>query len=95
MSKITTKRQVTIPKRIADEYGIEPGDEIGWEAEGEAIRVVLRPEPREVASVEELLKLFDQATERQLQRQQGAAPARPRQDRGWTREELYDRGVPR
>ena len=28
MSKVTSKRQVSIPKEVADRYGIEPGDEI-------------------------------------------------------------------
>ncbi|WP_247729920.1 AbrB/MazE/SpoVT family DNA-binding domain-containing protein [Halovivax limisalsi] len=32
MPRVTTKGQVTIPKEIRDELGIEPGDEIGFEA---------------------------------------------------------------
>lgn len=31
MPRITTKGQVTIPKEIRDELGIEPGDEITFE----------------------------------------------------------------
>jgi antitoxin PrlF len=31
MPKITSKGQVTIPKEIRDELGIEPGDEIAFE----------------------------------------------------------------
>ncbi|HVS63848.1 MAG TPA: AbrB/MazE/SpoVT family DNA-binding domain-containing protein [Thermoanaerobaculia bacterium] len=96
MSKVTSKRQVTIPKRIADEYGIEPGDDIAWQAEGTAIRVVLRPATGAVApTVEERLKLFDHATERQRRRQGGVSSSRRRKGRGWTREELYERGVSR
>lgn len=30
MSKITSKYQVTVPKKIAEAYGIRPGDEIEW-----------------------------------------------------------------
>ena len=30
MAKVTSKLQVTLPKALADQYGIEPGDEIGW-----------------------------------------------------------------
>jgi bifunctional DNA-binding transcriptional regulator/antitoxin component of YhaV-PrlF toxin-antitoxin module len=30
---------VTVPKAIADEYGIKPGDEISWTPAGDAIRV--------------------------------------------------------
>lgn len=31
MPRVTTKGQVTIPKEIRDELGIEPGDEIAFE----------------------------------------------------------------
>ena len=34
MSKVTSKLQVTLPKTIADRYGIQPGDEIEWSAAG-------------------------------------------------------------
>ena len=37
---MTSKLQVTIPKAIAQRYGIEPGTDIEWLAAGEAIRVV-------------------------------------------------------
>ncbi|MEK7258043.1 MAG: SUMF1/EgtB/PvdO family nonheme iron enzyme, partial [Bacteroidota bacterium] len=30
MAKVTSKLQVTVPKIIADQYGIRPGDEIEW-----------------------------------------------------------------
>lgn len=32
MPRVTTKGQVTIPKKIRDSLGIEPGDEIAFEA---------------------------------------------------------------
>ncbi|WP_254524206.1 AbrB/MazE/SpoVT family DNA-binding domain-containing protein [Natrinema caseinilyticum] len=40
MPRVTTKGQVTIPKEIRDRLGIEPGDEISFEAtdSGYAIR---------------------------------------------------------
>jgi hypothetical protein len=38
------------------------------------------------------LKLFDQATERQRLRQARRRGRRAAKDRGWTREELYERG---
>lgn len=96
VSKVTSKLQVTIPKRLAEEYGIEPGDEIEWIPAGESIRIVpasRRPEP---LGVDARLELFDRATERQREREQaaGAVRASPEGDRGWTREELYDRGGP-
>ncbi len=40
MSKITSKLQVTIPKAIADQYGIKPGDEIEFQPAGDVIRVI-------------------------------------------------------
>ena len=44
MAKVTSKLQVTVPKAIADRFGIRPGDDIEWRAEGNAIRVLLRAE---------------------------------------------------
>ncbi len=91
MSKVTSKLQVTIPKILALRYGIAPGQEIDWRASGDAIEVRLRRDADQT-SADFRLRLFDQATERQIARQRlrpvGPAPA----DRGWTREELYDRG---
>ena len=37
MSKVTSKLQVTIPKAIADRFGIAPGDDIDWIVTGESI----------------------------------------------------------
>ena len=93
MAKVTSKLQVTVPKALAQRFHIEPGDEIEWEAAGDAIRVVPRRE-RPRGDVATRLRLFDQATARQRAREKGvrAAPARAR---GWTREELYQRGRPR
>ena len=89
MAKVTSKLQVTVPKALAERYGIDPGDDIDWEAAGDAIRVVparKRASPGSASRV----KNFDQATARQRKRQQDAATV-PVQDRGWTREELYER----
>lgn len=88
MSKVTSKLQVTLPKAIADRFGIRPGDEIEWKAAGDGIRV----EPvrnRQPLSVEARLKLFDEATRRVRRRRwKGKAP----KDRGWKRQDLYERG---
>lgn len=91
MSKVTSKYQVTMPKKIADSYAIRPGDEIDWVAAGDVIRVI-PPGARVVAlDRESRLRLFDQATERHRTRpvipNQGQPP-----DRGWSREDLYGRG---
>lgn len=93
MAKVTSKLQVTVPKAVADRYGIKPGDEIRFEDAGEVIRVVppsasARPEPADVAR---RLALFDAATERQRRREAVAKPESVA-SRGWTRDDLYDRG---
>jgi AbrB family looped-hinge helix DNA binding protein len=91
MSKVTSKYQVTLPKAIAQRYGIRPGDDIDWAPAGDAIRVT--PSGSRAASDdrESRLRLFDQATERHRQRMRGRKLAHPAK-RGWTREDLYGRG---
>ena len=94
MSKVTSKLQVTLPKALAERYGIEPGDDIRFEEAGEVIRVV--PASIDAAArglgTEARLRLFDAATDRQRAREAGR-PARRAETRGWTREELYERGL--
>ena len=93
---MTSKRQVTLPKELAGAYGIEPGDDIDWEPAGDAIRIIPRKRPRRPElSAKERLALFDEGTRRHEERWSGGAPpASPPADRGWTRDELYDRGRP-
>src|SRR3989442_32305 len=96
MPKVTSKLQLTVPKTIADQYGIRPGDELQWIAAGEAIRVIPAGKNSLAAqgrTVKERLELFDQATQRQRRRQTkaGKAVSGPAA-RGWKREELYGRG---
>ena len=104
MAKVTSKLQLTIPKAIADRYGIRPGHELEWIPAGDAIRVI--PAQSHAANghartVEERLNLFDQATERQRRREAnpergsiaaGEAPKPQEAERGWKREDLYRRG---
>jgi AbrB family looped-hinge helix DNA binding protein len=94
MSKVTSKLQVTVPKAIAEQYDIEPGDEIDWVAAGEVIRVVPPSERVSSADPEARLRLFDRATERQ-RRRDIRQKRKPRRARGWRREDLYERGRPR
>ena len=94
MSKITSKLQVTVPKALAERYGIGPGDDIRFEEAGEVIRVV--PAAAAAATAGGLdtgarLRLFDAASARQKARD-AARPVRRARARGWTREELYERG---
>jgi AbrB family looped-hinge helix DNA binding protein len=101
MSKVTSKLQLTVPKTIADQFGIRPGDNLEWFPAGEVIRVVpsRAHKPPDSLSLEERLDLFDRATLRQRQREAAArrnggqaSQQRPR-SRGWKREDLYRRGL--
>lgn len=90
MAKVTSKYQVTVPRRIADEYKIKPGDEIDWISAGESIRVI--PTRKDVEGDQSSrLRLFDQATERHRKRPSIRNTGRPA-SRGWKREDLYTRG---
>ncbi|MGH9380775.1 MAG: AbrB/MazE/SpoVT family DNA-binding domain-containing protein [Thermoanaerobaculia bacterium] len=97
MAKVTSKLQVTIPKRIAEEYGIAPGDEIEFVPAGDVIRVVPpRQRLRSRLSPEERLRRFDAATARIREYQKRLkVPPTPPAERDWKREDLYTRGKPR
>jgi bifunctional DNA-binding transcriptional regulator/antitoxin component of YhaV-PrlF toxin-antitoxin module len=91
-SKVTSKLQVTIPKAIADRLGIRPGDEIAWLPAGRGVRVVLPGEGRRAAAAERE-RLVAAAWERQRAREAAAPAVSPVEERGWTRDDLYeDRG---
>lgn len=90
MSKVTSKLQVTLPKAVAEQYRIRPGDEIEFVPAGEVIRVVPFARARKGGAAARL-RLFDEATARQARRQAGR-PLAGQTERGWTREELYTRG---
>jgi bifunctional DNA-binding transcriptional regulator/antitoxin component of YhaV-PrlF toxin-antitoxin module len=93
MSKVTSKLQVTLPKTIASQFAIRPGDEIHWEPAGDVIRVVPPGAAPAALDREQRLRVFDAATRRQAEREAGnAQPPSAYGDRGWTREELYQRG---
>jgi bifunctional DNA-binding transcriptional regulator/antitoxin component of YhaV-PrlF toxin-antitoxin module len=95
MSKVTSKLQVTVPKALAVQYGIRPGDDIRFEAAGEVIRVVPtgKRTGMEGLDIDARLRLFDAATARQRIRDAGRQE-RPGDPRGWARKELYVRGRP-
>jgi bifunctional DNA-binding transcriptional regulator/antitoxin component of YhaV-PrlF toxin-antitoxin module len=104
MPKVTSKLQLTVPKVIADQYGIRPGDELKWIPAGESIRVELvgrKASASHQLSAEERVALFDEGTKRldkiqaERLRENRRKPAPT--NRGWTREDLYndDRGLPR
>lgn len=104
---MTSKLQLTVPKAIADQYGIHPGDELEWIPAGESIRVELvrrKAKSGQQLTAEERLELFDANTKwldelqaEQLKEAKAKGTHITRENRGWTREELYndDRGLPR
>ena len=88
MAKVTSKLQLTLPKAIADQYRIRPGDDLDWMPAGEAIRVVKRgaAEASEPITISERLRQFDQATDRQRAREtrpKKKVPVRNSGNRGW------------
>ncbi len=98
MAKVTKDLQVTIPKDIADAYGITPGTDVEFVPAGDTIQLI--PQGRRMSvptlSVEERLRLFDESRERQrLREKELNIPAEAPADRGWRREDLYTRGKPR
>jgi AbrB family looped-hinge helix DNA binding protein len=107
MPKVTSKLQLTVPKAIADQYGIRPGDELEWIPAGESIRVELARSKAKTShelTVEERLALFDANTKwldelqaDELNEANAKGTRLTRENRGWTREDLYndDRGLPR
>jgi bifunctional DNA-binding transcriptional regulator/antitoxin component of YhaV-PrlF toxin-antitoxin module len=90
MSRLTAKYQLTIPRAVAQSVGLKPGDEVTWEAVGDAIRLRADAAAQHGSrSVTDQLILFDLATEREQYRARNRA-AVPARDRGWSREELYE-----
>ena len=93
MAKVTSKLQVTVPRALALDLGIQPGDEIEWSSAAGAIRIT--PVKREKKlDAKRRLELFDHATKRQEARDKEyrRVIGRKASKRGWTREELYHRG---
>jgi AbrB family looped-hinge helix DNA binding protein len=90
MGKITSKLQITLPKAVAERFGLKPGDDIEFVPAGDVIR--LEPPAKRVSMQlrAKRLAVFDQATQRQRDRDRRSRSQST--DRGWTREELYDLG---
>lgn len=94
MAKVTSKLQVTLPKRIAEQYGVKPGDELEFVPAGDNIQIVLGSvDSGSRFAIEERLRLFDEATERQRRHEKDMPPpGKHRRKRDWKREDLYTRG---
>ena len=92
MAKVTSKLQVTVPKALAVQLGIRPGDDVDWTVSGNSLHVTPSKDRRQCRDLETRLRLFRQATDRQRQRQRDARVTPTDGDRGWSREDLYGRG---
>ena len=90
MAKITSKYQVSIPRTLADQLAIKPGDDIHWRIAGEELRIT-PVRPRQRLSIEERLQRFDDVTRRLEGRTHKLQRVAEGTGRGWTREDLYDR----
>ena len=95
MAKVTSKLQITIPKRIAEQYGIKPGDKLDFVPRAGGIRLVPAgtwSQPR--LSPAERVRLFDasMAYVDKRAKELGIKPKEDESERDWTREELYTRG---
>jgi bifunctional DNA-binding transcriptional regulator/antitoxin component of YhaV-PrlF toxin-antitoxin module len=91
MAKVTGKLQITLPKALAEQCGIRVGDDLDVRGVGRSMHIHRRVQPDTDAVRRERLQHFDAATRRQRARQAGRSGSQPR-SRGWTREQLYDRG---
>jgi AbrB family looped-hinge helix DNA binding protein len=91
MTRVTGKFQITLPKRLVDAFGIRVGDEVQLLAAGDAIRILPAGAVSSGLLTQERVHLFDEATQRLKTRaQEKKLPSAT--DRGWSRDELYDRG---
>ena len=87
MAKVTSNLQVTVSKALV----VRPGDDVDWTFSGNSLQETPSKEPRQVLDRETRLRLFDQATDRQRRRQRDARVTPADGNRGWSREDLYDR----
>ena len=93
MAKVTSKLQITLPKRLAEAHGIVPGDRIEFESSGDDIRIVTGTGKRSCElSCEERLRLFNEATRRIQERSTHLPKSAAPSQRDWKREDLYRRG---
>ena len=97
MVKVTSKLQITLPKHIAVQFGVEPGDELDFVPAGANIQIVIGgSKTGSRFTIEERLRLFDEATSRQHRREEDMPlSAERRKQRDWKREDLYTRGPTR
>mgnify|MGYP002152651794 CR=1 FL=1 len=95
MSRVTSKFQITLPRKVARAHRIEPGSEISFVSSGESLRLLIdgprkdRKEERQGIA----LASFDAATDRQSKRnrrfEERFGGCRAQSSRGWVRDDLY------
>ena len=90
VAKVPTKLQVTVPKPLAVQLGIRPGDDVDWAIGGHRLQVTPAKQRRPILDLETRLQLFNEATDRQRRRERDAPVASRAGDRGWSREDLYE-----
>jgi len=95
MSKVTSKYQITLPRKVARAHRIEPGSEVAFVSSGESLRLLvhLQQEDGEIDQVKLALASFDEATSRQSERDRRfegrLGKKRTPKSRGWSRDDLY------
>ncbi len=97
MRNPTTRFLVTLPQSVAEKYQIQSGDELEGLDGGSDIRIIPPKTLPLMLSTQDRLRLLDEATSRQRARETQTPEGTivDRAERGWTREEVYDRGCAR
>ncbi len=97
MSKVTSKLQLTLPKAIAVQHGIKPGDSLEWASAAGEIRIVPKKAKRSALNPKQRVRIWSDVMRRvdQSAKRNSLKPARPGEKRGWTREDLYTRAIAR
>lgn len=91
MTKVTEDLKIEIPADLAKAYKIQPGDEMEWVPAGEGLKLTKTAgEPADAERAEGVKELIEWAKEISSPDKGPTGPGR-----GWTREDLYDRGDPR
>jgi len=95
MSKVSSKYQITLPRDLARSHRISPGEEVVFEEAGSALYLRRGAQDgKDInASDPQRVRYFDQASQRQAERDRAHVDSSSSSaDRGWTRDELYQRG---
>lgn len=93
MSKVTGKLQITIPKALAERHHISPGCSVHFDSMGRDLLLRLEDSQHKTMDRHARLASFDESTRRLRNLARPSSGKHP--DRGWTRDDLYERGLPR